>query len=190
MQYRISVKIEWRPQGGRWQAKACPTNANTRLAVWWRRRFRLRTVCSLIALSEGGPAGRAFLAEGAKPFAEIVAGKYLIPHVAGDFAGILPVEPPDASHEGHPLLDSRRTESGDHPGDFEGPNRRAVAHFVDQAKFACFGGKTDPPGEGKLQRASLAQGTRDGPVNQERPEPEADFGEAETGRSEEGRAGQ
>src|ERR1039457_5240247 len=162
-------------------AEGCPTNANTRLAVWWRRRFRLRTVCSLIALSERGPAGRALLPVSADPFTEIVAGKHLIPHVAGDGASLLPTEPPDALHEGHPLLDSRRTESGHHASDFEGPNRRAVAHFVDQAEFARLGGKTDAPGEGKLQRTPLSQGTGDGPVNQEGPEPEADFGEAEAG---------
>src|ERR1022692_1195474 len=139
-------------------------------------------LCHLgIGISEGGPAGRALLPVRAKPFAEVVPGKYLIPHVAGDGAGLLPAEPFDTLHEGHPLLDSRRTESGHHAADFEGPDWRAVAHFVDQAKFARFGGKTDSPGEGKLQRAPLSQGTGDRPVNQEGPEPEADFGEAETG---------
>src|ERR1017187_10652446 len=111
MQYRISVKIEWRPQAGVGKLKHAPPMQTHDLRSGGAGAFALRTVCSLIALSEGGPAGRAFLAEGAKPFAEIVAGKYLIPHVASDFAGILPVEPPDALHEGHPLLDSRRTES-------------------------------------------------------------------------------
>src|ERR1035437_8974696 len=129
----------------------------------------------------GRASGGAFLAEGANPFTEVVSCKYLIPHVAGDGAGLLPTEPFDTLHEGHALLGGCGTESGHHAGDFEGPDWRAVAHFVDQAKFARFGGKTDPPGEGKLQRAPLSQGTGDGSVNQEGPEPEADFGEAETG---------
>src|ERR1019366_5255739 len=132
-----------------------PTNANTRL-----------TVCSGIALSNGGPVGSAFLAEGANAFTDIVSCKHLIPHVAGDGAGLLPTEPFDTLHEGHALLDGRGTESGHHAGDFEGPDWRAVAHFVDQAKFARFGGKTDPPGEGKLQRAQLSQSPDDGSVNQ------------------------
>ena len=123
----------------------------------------------------------ALLVEGANALTEIVSCKYLIPHVAGDGAGLLPIEPTDALHEGHPLLDGGGTECGHDAGDFVGSDWRAVAHFVDQAKFARFGGKTDPTGEGKLQRTPLAQGTGDGPVNQEGPEPEADFGEAETG---------
>src|ERR1035438_6046377 len=108
MQYRISAEIEWHDEERcarkrAWQAEACPTTANTGL-----------TFCLGIGISEGGPVGRALLAVGANPFAEIVARKYLIPHVAGDGAGLLPAEPPDALHEGHPLLDSRRTESGHH----------------------------------------------------------------------------
>jgi hypothetical protein len=138
--------------------------------------------CALgIGISQGWPAGRALLAEGTNAFTEIVACKYLIPHVAGDDAGLLPIEPFDTLHEGHAFLDGRGTESGHYAGDFEGPDWRAVAHFVDQAKFARFGGKTDPPGEGKLQCAPLSEGTGDRPVNQEGPEPEADFGETETG---------
>src|ERR1035441_1295117 len=211
MQYRISVKIEWhevrvdggadplvragrpRPAAGATMSASCRARAGrrgrrprtrgaapplkTKELQWCGRDLRILG----IALSDRGPVGRALLPVSAKPLAEIVACKYLIPHVAGDGAGLLPTQPPDALHEGHPLLDSRGTESGHHAGDFGRPNRRAIAHLVDQAKFARFGGAADPPGEGKLQRAPLAQGTGDRPVNQEGPQPEVDFGEAETG---------
>src|ERR1035441_5940746 len=116
MQYRISAEIGWQESELRSDAQG-------------------GALCHLgIAISEGGPAGRAFLAEGSDAFTEVVSCKYLIPHVAGDGASLLPAEPFDALHEALALLDGGGTESGHVAGDFEGPIRRAVADFVDEAK--------------------------------------------------------
>src|ERR1035441_6957420 len=101
MQYRISAEIGWqlvKIAGDRRPTDSLTVAARIGAASIGAATVRERSpaqrliieegVSSAIVISEGGPAGTALLAEGANPFAEIVSCKYLIPHVAGDGAGI------------------------------------------------------------------------------------------------------
>ena len=58
---------------------------------------------------------------------------------------------------------------------------RSRRNFVDQTQFAGLGGLENPAGEREFQGPALAQGGGHGVKDQERPEPQADFGEAEGG---------
>src|ERR1035437_3436016 len=108
---------------------------------------------SSLPLPNRGPPRDPLLPEGANPLVEILPGKHLIPHLAGDGAGLPPTEPPHPLDKGHPGLDSRRTEFGHRPGDLARPVRRVLGHFVRQPEVPRFAGTEDPPGEAPPPRA-------------------------------------